>query len=299
MKRRLEETLEECLAALANGQTTVEDCLALHPGLAAQLEPLLRTARRLQDNYSVDPSPLYAQAARERFLAEMAHRRQRRLAARPVRRPFWRWAPAALGTAAVIALAAWAGVLALGGGGGSEEPAIGVSRITPVSTPVPMASIQEQVAAVQNRLEEIRAGAESGPNGLEATTIEQLKVDTEALVASLDQPEALQPEDVSQIGELLADQEEFLTEVKERVPAQAAQDVDEIIRIAGAGREKAEKMLSPTATATPSATPEASPTATPATTATPEATATETPEVTQEPTAESGEEGSLTEAAAP
>ena len=65
MKRRLEETLEECLAALARGQSTLEECLALYPELAAELEPLLHTARRLQDGYAVDPSPLYAQAARE------------------------------------------------------------------------------------------------------------------------------------------------------------------------------------------------------------------------------------------
>ncbi len=85
MKRRLEETLEECLAALAGGQSTVEECLALHPELAAELEPLLHTARRLQEVRAADPSPLYAQAARQRFLAAMASRRQRRLEARPAR----------------------------------------------------------------------------------------------------------------------------------------------------------------------------------------------------------------------
>ena len=96
-------------------QSTLEECLALYPELAADLEPLLHTACGLQNVYAVDPSPLYAQAARERFLTAMAHRRQKRLAAQPVRpRPFWRWAPAAVGSAALVAFAVWASVLAWG-----------------------------------------------------------------------------------------------------------------------------------------------------------------------------------------
>jgi hypothetical protein len=315
MKRRLEETLEECLAALARGQSTVEECLALYPELAAELEPLLHTARRLQDGYAVDPSPLYAQAARERFLGAMARRRQTRLAARPVR-PFWRWAPAALGSAALVAFAAWAGVLALGGGGGSQEPSTGMVKIVPISTPAPVVSgIQQKVAEVEANLEIIRAGADSG--AVEPVAIEQLKEATTVLVDSLDQLEALEPEDVSQIGELFADQEELLKEVQESVPRQAAEDLDEIIRIAGEGRAKVEEILAPTATptppatptatpsATPTATPEesptstASPTATPSATETPEVTPTQTPQATPSPSAEGGEEPSPTETAAP
>ena len=317
MKRRLEETLEECLAALARGQSTVEECLALYPELAAELEPLLHTARRLQDGYAVDPSPLYAQAARERFVAAMARRRQTRLAARPVK-PFWRWAPAALGSAALVAFAAWAGVLALGGGGGSQEPSTGMVKIVPISTPAPVVSdIQQQVAKVQANLEIIRVGADSG--AVEPVAIQQLKEETAALVASLDQPEPLELEDVSQISELLADQEQVLSEVKEKVQPEAAEGLDEIIKIAGEGRAKVEEILAPTATPTPPATPTATPSATPTPTAMPEEsptstasptatpsaaetseeTPTPTPQATPSPSAEGGEEPSPTETAAP
>lgn len=322
MKRRLEETLEECLAALARGQSTVEECLALYPELAAELEPLLHTARRLQDGYAVDPSPLYAQAARERFLAAMTRRRQRRLVARPAR-PFWRWVPAALGSAALVVFAAWASVLALGGGGGGyQELPISISKVTPISTPAPVVSdVQGQVARLQAQLEEIRTGAESG--AVEVVVIQQLKENTAVLVDSLDEPEALEPEEVSQIDALLADQEQLLSEVKEKVTPEAAEDVDEIIRIAGEGRAKVEKILSPTATPTPSATPTvtpsatpsetptptatpeesptstASPTATPSATETPEETPTQTPPVVPSPSPEGGEELSPTETAAP
>ena len=322
MKRRLEETLEECLAALAGGQSTVEECLALYPELAAELEPLLHTACGLQNVYAVDPSPLYAQAARERFLTAMARRRQTRLTARPVR-PFWRWAPAAVGSAALVAFAVWASVLAWGGGGGSQEPSIGVAKVTPTSTPVPVVSdIQDQVARIEAQLEEIRTGAASGA-AVEVVDIQQLKEDTAALVASLDQPEQLGPEDVSQIGELFADQEKVLSEVKESVSPQAAEDLDEIIEIAGEGRAKVEEILSPTASPTPSATPTATPTpsatpsatptatpeesptstatptATPSATETPETTPTETPQPPPSLTPEGGEEPSPTATAAP
>lgn len=282
-KRKLEEALEECLAALAGGQSTVEECLAHYPELAIELEPLLHTARRLQDGYDVNPSPLYAQAAHERFLGAMARRRQRRLVARPVR-PFWRWVPAAVGSAAVVAFAVWASVLALGGGsGGSQEPPMVVNPATPTSTPVPaVGDIDSQVEKLRGNLEQIRTGAESG--AVEPDAIRELKENTAALVESLDQPETLETEDVSQIGELLADQEQVLSQVKEKVPPEAAEDVDEIIRIAGVGRAKVEELLAPSPTATPSATPTATPSATPSATPTPTATPEESPTSTASPT---------------
>jgi len=218
----------------------------------------------------------------------------------------------ALGSAALVAFAVWASMLAFGGGGGSQEPSMVVSEVTPTSAPEPVVSdIQGQVARVQAQLEEVRTGAESG--AVESVVIQQLKEETAALVASLDQPEELEPEDVSQIGELLADQEQVLSEVKESLSPQAIEDLDEIIRIAGEGRAKVEEMLSPTATPTPSGTPTATPSATasptPTATTTPAATlsATETPEVTPDqtpestpsPTPEDGEEPSPTATVAP
>ena len=230
-----------------------------------------------------------------------------------------------MGSAAVVAFAAWASVLALGGGGGSQEPSIGIAKVTPISTPVPavtetpaVPSIQEQVAKVEANLEIIRAGADSGT--VEAAAIEELKNDTAVLVDSLDEPEALEalePEAVSQIGELFADQQEVLEEVKESLPPETAEDLDEIIGIAEVGKAKVEEILAPTATptppatptatpsATPTATPEesptstASPTATPSATETPEVTPAETPQATPSPSAEGGEEPSPTATATP
>jgi len=286
MKRRFEETLEECLAALASGQSTVGECLALHPGLAAELEPLLHTARSFQRAYEVDPSPLYAQAARERFLSAMSARRQRRLTARPAR-PFWRWAPAALGSAALVTFAVWAGVLAVSGGGGSQEVSIFVDKIVPTSTPAPVVSdIQGKVERIRGQLKEIQTEAEKGPvEPAVIQHIQQMKEDTAALVDSLDQPEGLELDDVSQIDAVLADQEEVLSKVKESVSPEAAEDVDDLIEIAGKGRAKVQQILLPTPTAVPSATPTAapSPTATPSATPTPTVTPEESPTATATP----------------
>ena len=71
MKKRFEDALQDCLEALATGRATVEECLARYRDLAADLEPLLRMGQRLQEVYDVEPSPLYAQAARQRFLASL------------------------------------------------------------------------------------------------------------------------------------------------------------------------------------------------------------------------------------
>jgi hypothetical protein len=188
--------------------------------------------------------------------------------------------------------------------------------------PAPVVSnVRGQVEKLQARLEEIRTGAESG--AVEPVAIQQLKEETAVLVDSLDGPEALEPEDVSQIDALLADQEQVLNEVKEKVPPEAVEDLDEIIRIAGEGRAKVGGMLAPTATPTPSATPTATPsptpsatptptatpeetptstttpTATPSATETPEETATPTPPAAPSPTPEGGGEPSPTETAAP
>jgi hypothetical protein len=237
----------------------------------------------------------------------MARRRQARLAARPAR-PFWRWVPAALGSAALVAFAVWAGVLAWGAGGGSQEPPSGMVEIVPIITPEPVVSdVQRQVEKLQGYLEEIRTGAESGDVEpvIIQQRIQQLKEDTAALVANLDQPEALEAEDVSQIDELLADQEKVLSEVKEKVAPEAAEDLDEIIRIAWQGRAKVEGMLAPTATPTPTAVTEESPTSTtsptvtPSATETPEEIPTQTSQPSPSPTPEGGEEPSPTETAAP
>ena len=79
---RLADALQDCLDAVATGRAKVEECPSRYPDLAADLGPLLRVCQRLQEAFSVEPSPRYAQAARERFLASLATRRRPRTTAR-------------------------------------------------------------------------------------------------------------------------------------------------------------------------------------------------------------------------
>jgi hypothetical protein len=73
---RLADALQDCLEAVATGRAKVDECPSRYPDLATDLEPLLRVCQRLQEAFNVEPSPRYAQAAHERFLATLASRRQ-------------------------------------------------------------------------------------------------------------------------------------------------------------------------------------------------------------------------------
>ena len=308
MKRRLEETLAECLAALEGGRLGVEECLDLYPELASELEPLLRLARGLEHVYAVEPAPGFEQAARQRFLTAIARRRQRRLVPRgavPVRR----WALAALGSAALVAFVAWAGVLAFGGGGGGSETVFQTPQATGTPAPV-VRNIDEQVTRIQGRLAEIQSLAEQGV-AIEAPVIQQLRQDTSTLVGSLGGSQVVVPqEDVSKIGDLLASQEEILSQVKDKVAPEASADLDDTIRMAQEGQNKVDVLLaatppaggtsaarpsatpSPTPTRTPTATPEPTGTAAPTSTPTPSGSPSPTPsEQPTTPTPEAGGEG--------
>jgi hypothetical protein len=93
MKRRdlTPELLEVCLQALDRSQS-VEEIVACYPALAADLEPLLRTAMHSREAAEMLRVPLAARArSRARFLEAAAHLQS----ARPVRAsPRFGWRPA-------------------------------------------------------------------------------------------------------------------------------------------------------------------------------------------------------------
>lgn len=288
MKTGLEEALAECLASLERGRS-VEECLARYPGLAQELEPLLRTALGLQQAYDVGPRLAFQRAARQRFLAAAVRlRRSRRpLAVVPPPRRFsfgWRWAPAALGTAALVAAIALATVLALAGGGGTPEGGITVRQISPTATETPPEAgpeeIDQLVARAQERIGEIQARVEQG-EVIPREAIRELKDINESLEQSLREAPPEAAEAAPQIVGLLEQQQAVLFGAREQnqVAPEAADDVDEVIRIAGTVRDLLSPTATPAASPTPALTP--APTGTPASsptaTATQEASATVTP----------------------
>ncbi|HLZ70624.1 MAG TPA: DUF5667 domain-containing protein [Dehalococcoidia bacterium] len=107
-ERRLAEALAASLDAVRAGTASVDDCLRRYPAFAAELEPLLRTAARLQVLSRIAPSEEARFAGRAAFLQAAAQRRQpATITPRPVvhRRPWIAFAPAAVAAALFAAIA--------------------------------------------------------------------------------------------------------------------------------------------------------------------------------------------------
>jgi len=293
MKTGLEEALAECLDSVESGDS-IEECVARHPELARELEPLLLTALGLQQLFDVDPRPSFQRAARQRFLtAALRPRRPRLLVVPTPPRRFsfgWRWAPAAVGApalAAAIALAVVMGLSDGGGGVGMGPGEVTVRVITPApSVPAPEPEeIDRLVAQLEEQLGQMQQQVDNGAV-IPSEDIQVLKDINQSLEQTLpaSPPEATEAAS-EQIAGLLDQQQQVLSEATEQnqVAPEAAGDVDEVIRIAGTIQE----LLAPTAT--PTSTPTPASTETPVSTSEASATATATPASSPGPGAAGGE----------
>jgi len=297
MKTGLEEALAECLDSVESGDR-VEECLARHPELAQELEPLLLTAVGLQQLFDVDPRPSFQRAARQRFLtAALRPRRPRLLVVPTPPRRFsfgWRWAPAAVGAPALAAAIALAVVLGLsdgGGGVGMGPGEVTVRVITPApsgteTVPVPEPEeIDQLVARLEVQLGQMQEQVDNGAV-IATETIQELKDINQSLEQTLPaSPPAATEAASEQIAGLLDQQQQVLSEATEQnqVAPEAAGDVNEVIRIAGT----IQGLLAPTAT--PTSTPTPASTETPVSTSEASATATATPASSPGPGAAGGE----------
>jgi len=125
VKRQLSDVLDECLALMADGQATLEECLARYPQHAAELRPLLEVALRINRLPQPSSSQSAFAAGKRRMLRALAERK-RYLAYPLERRPcqpgplsrFGAWIMALLGggrtapARAFVLLAALAGIAA-------------------------------------------------------------------------------------------------------------------------------------------------------------------------------------------
>lgn len=88
MNNELETILDVCLNQIEDGESSVEECLALYPEQAPQLEPLLKAATKLSRGREVVPDPAYKARTRARLSIYMQQNPQRKRVS-PV---FWRFA---------------------------------------------------------------------------------------------------------------------------------------------------------------------------------------------------------------
>jgi len=88
MNNDLETILDACLYQIADGESSIDECLARYPEHAARLSPLLKAATKLARGREVMPDPAYKMRARTQLNVYMQQHPQRRRVS-PV---FWRFA---------------------------------------------------------------------------------------------------------------------------------------------------------------------------------------------------------------
>jgi hypothetical protein len=86
MNNELETVLDICLNQIKDGESDIEECLALYPEQAAQLEPLLKAATKLSLAREIIPDPAYKARARAQLSVYMQQNPQRKRVS-PI---FWR-----------------------------------------------------------------------------------------------------------------------------------------------------------------------------------------------------------------
>jgi hypothetical protein len=293
--RRLEEVLDECLAAYLDDRRTIEESLSLYPSLRPRLEPLLRTAAALADKLgNTTPAPHLLERGRERFLESAQIRRRARDLTRdiPITRRMaevWGRGQWGLVAGAVAAIFVVVSVSATALDPGSHEPTPQAQVILDTQPPA-VADLRETQEVL--RVQTVGAGPVSRRvihELAETTTVLQSQVED---FAELDgraqqelertigyqflllhlvidtQPPAVKPEarDALDLTEDLA--AEWGVELPDLPPAVSA-------------TPKASPSATPVGSATPGASPVGSPTATPVPTTEP--TPTPEPPVTEIP----------------
>ena len=78
MNNELETVLDICVSQIEDGDATVEECLALYPEQASQLEPLLKAATKLSRAREVVPTPAYKARTRAKLSIYMQQNPQRK-----------------------------------------------------------------------------------------------------------------------------------------------------------------------------------------------------------------------------
>jgi hypothetical protein len=86
MNNELETVLDICLSQIEHGESSIDECLALYPEQAAELEPLLKAATRLSRGRDVVPDPAYKARTRAQLSIYMQQNPQRKRVS-PI---FWR-----------------------------------------------------------------------------------------------------------------------------------------------------------------------------------------------------------------
>ena len=223
------EVLADCVSDVKAARRTVADCLAAHPELAGELEPLLNLARRIEPLPPLRPDPTRKLRARYRFV-EALHR-ERQESTRP--RSLWPFARPLRRGKALPAMIAIALALALGTGGGVALAAQNAQPGDPLYG-VKTAVEQVQVAAAltesgkaearlriaERRLDEVSTALDGGDAAGAAKAAEGYGVETAEAGKHLARAQEERQDVSSALSQLAANQEKH-RQLLERALARA------------------------------------------------------------------------------
>lgn len=154
--RELDNILDECLERILHGET-MEQCLQRFPGHAAELRPLLETARLLTQSASFSPRPEFREEARHRFQAVLLGTARKSRESFP--RRFWqpRWVTMVAVILAVIM--AGGGTVAAAGASMPDQPLypvkIAVEQTWLALTPSSLGKAELYARLTERRMTEI------------------------------------------------------------------------------------------------------------------------------------------------
>jgi hypothetical protein len=255
VNRQYEDALADCLEAIAQGQCSIDECLARYPQWARRLEPLLRVAVSLGEAYADEPSPARQADARQRFLA--AARARQTLALGP-RRPLLAipWPPRLPGPALRPALAAVA-VAVLVFVGFSSFTLATAGDALPGDWQYPVKRFTERarlafvfgedarrgyrIGLAEERVEEVE-GLVARERRISEPVLRELASSTGSLVEALD-PASVPEDHIERIGELTAKQQDVLDDAEPLVEEEATDELEEAMVVSSEGHARAVQAL--------------------------------------------------------
>lgn len=247
----LEQVLENCLGLMTQG-VSVEDCLAAHPQLADELEPLLRTASTIHEQLTPGMPQTAKLRARARVMGEWDRRHQpsRQNWAFPSFLP--RWAA----VAAALVLAIFLGSVGTVSAAGNAVPGDYLYPIKEARENTqlwlgrsPEAKIDIYSRMVKERVKELRELAMEGSVDDSSVALARLQSHVADVAQLAEQgiqppggtPRAINSKLLSQLEEAMTEQrlaEGVLQETLNQSPANAGPDIKRALEAIQKGRER-------------------------------------------------------------
>jgi hypothetical protein len=162
-QKQFNEVLNDCLERMFVRGETLEQCLALYPGMARELEPLLRVAVMARKAANIEPAPDFKARARYQFQAALRKREERRS------HGFLRWSPrwATVAISVIVALVlAGGGTVAAASNSMPDEPLypvkLAAETVRVTFTPSALAKAELYLRLADKRVAEMVHMADKG-----------------------------------------------------------------------------------------------------------------------------------------